>query len=121
MGLDTHKIGQSFEDHASRLLEARGWRVIERNVRFRRREVDLIVQRGDVLAFVEVKGRHGTGFGRPEEAVTARKRREIESVARWWIARHGEAELDFRFDVVAVSQDRDGRLRTRHIEDAWRP
>ena len=121
MGLDTHRIGRRFEDHAVRWLEQHGWRLIERNVRFQRREVDVIVRRGDVLAFVEVKGRHGTGFGPPQEAVTARKRREIESVARWWIARHGEAHLSYRFDVVAVGPGPDGRLAIEHLEDAWRP
>jgi putative endonuclease len=119
--MDTHRLGRRFEDLAVGWLEQRGWRVLERNVRFQRREIDLIARRGAVLAFVEVKGRRGAGYGRPEEAVTARKRREIESVARWWIARHGEAGLSYRFDVVAVAPRPGGGAAIEHLEDAWRP
>jgi len=56
---------------------------MERNVRFRRKELDLVVRRGALIAFVPVKGRRTHDYGRPVEAVTRRKRREIESVARW--------------------------------------
>ena len=83
--MDTHRLGRCFEEAAARWLEARGWTVLGRNVRCHREEVDLIVQRGRVVAFVEVKGRRGRGYGAPAEAVTWRKRREIEGVARWWI------------------------------------
>ena len=119
--MDTHAIGRRFEDAAVAWLETRGWHVVERNVRFMRREVDLVARMGLVIAFVEVKGRRGGGYGRPEEAVTARKRREIEAVARWWITRHGENGLSYRFDVLAIAAHADGRLAIEHIEDAWRP
>ena len=119
--MDTHRLGRRFEDAAAVRLEARGWRVLERNVRFQRREVDLIVRRGAVVAFVEVKGRRSDRFGQPVEAVTWRKRREIEAVARWWIARHAETDVMYRFDVVAVGARPDGGLAIEHFEDAWRP
>ena len=121
-GAGTHALGRTFEDAAASWLARRGWSVLERNVRFRRREVDLIARRGEVIAFVEVKGRRSGRYGRPEEAVTALKRREIESVARWWIERNGRPGLAYRFDVVAVGPPGpDGRLPIEHLEDAWRP
>jgi putative endonuclease len=119
--VDTHRVGRRFEDAAARWLARRGWRVLERNVRFQRREIDLIVRRGSVVAFVEVKGRRGDGYGHPAEAVTWRKRREIEAVARWWIARHQEPGVQYRFDVVGASQDARGGVELTHLEDAWRP
>ena len=119
--VDTHRLGRCFEEAAARWLEARGWTVLGRNVRFHPKEVDLIVQRGRVVAFVEVKDRRGRGYGAPAEAVTWRKRREIEGVARWWIERHGRASLDYRFDVVAVEPDGRGGLTIEHLEDGWRP
>jgi putative endonuclease len=118
--VDTHRLGMRFEAAAARWLEARGWTVVERNVRFHRKEVDLIARRGAVIAFVEVKGRRGDGFGQPAEAVTWRKRREIEAVARWWIERHPTPGADYRFDVVAVAPGPSGRLVIEHVEDAWR-
>ena len=90
------------------------------NYRFGRREVDLIASRGGVIAFVEVKTRAGPGFGRPEESISARKRREIELVAREFTVRRGLVGRPVRFDVIAVELERGG-LRCEHIEDAWRP
>ncbi len=78
-----------------------------------------MVRRGTMVAFVEVKGRRGGEKGDPLEAITARKRREIEAVARWWVARHGrEGEL-YRFDAVAVRASRRGAVAVEHVEGAW--
>lgn len=116
----SYESGRRFEDEAVRYLAGRGWSVVDRNVRFRRKEVDLIVRRGGTVAFVEVKGRFGSGYGHPLESITARKRREIATVARWWVARHGGSGEEYRFDAVAVLPGPDGRLRVEHVEDAWR-
>ena len=95
---------------------------MERNYRFGRREVDLIAQKGEILAFVEVKTRSGARFGPPEAAVTARKQREIEIVARDFLLRHRPRCPAVRFDVVAIVVGPGRRLlRYEHIEDAWRP
>ena len=117
----THDLGRRFEDAAALHLSARGWEVLARNVRFRRKEVDLIIRRENVVAFVEVKGRLGPAYGHPLEAITWRKRQEIESVARWWIERHGCVGASYRFDAVSVEPASDGRLEVTHVEDAWRP
>jgi putative endonuclease len=117
----THDLGRRFEDAVAGHLIERGWRILDRNVRFRRKEVDLVARLGEVVAFVEVKGRRGSGYGHPLEAITWRKRREIESVAAWWIARFGEPGLVYRFDAASVEPAPDGGLVVRHLEDAWRP
>jgi len=117
-----HRLGQEGEALAVHVLERRGWRILARNYRAGRREIDVVATRGDVLAFVEVKTRSGPGFGRPEAAVTLLKRREIEAVALDFLTRHVRRDLQVRFDVVAVTLDPAGRSRTvEHIEDAWRP
>ena len=117
-----HHLGVLGEDAAATYLEDDGWTVLDRNVRWGRKEIDLVARRGRLLAFVEVKTRSGAGYGAPQEAVTWKKRREIESVARFYLARAGAADLDVRFDVVAVHTDREGRVvRLDHLEDAWRP
>jgi putative endonuclease len=117
----THHLGRRFEDAAHDHLLGKGWEVLGRNVRFRRKEIDLVVRRGDLVAFVEVKGRQGAGFGHPLEAITWRKRREIESVARWWIQRFGAPGFSYRFDAVSVERTGSGALSVTHVEDAWRP
>ena len=66
-----HELGRRGEALAAELLEAAGWRILARNFRYRRKEIDLIARRGAVVAFVEVKARAGPAFGHPLEAVTA--------------------------------------------------
>ena len=119
--MNTHAVGARYERVAARILERRGFTVLDRNVRFRRKEIDLVVRRGPIVAFVEVKGRRGEACGHPLDAVTFRKRAEIESVAHWWIQRRGRPGMIYRFDAVAVTEDRRGRLLVEHVEDAWRP
>jgi putative endonuclease len=114
-----HVLGRRGEALARDHLVARGWTIVERNYRFGRREVDLIARQGDLIAFVEVKTRAGDGYGAPEEAVTWHKRKEIETVAREYLARHRPGDVDVRFDVISVTVGRGGRVD--HIEDAWRP
>jgi len=114
--------GRCFEDAAARWLEARGHRILGRNVRRGHKEVDLVVEREGVVAFVEVKGRVGARCGHPLEAVTPRKRREVEAVARWWIRAHPPA-AGYRFDAVAVEAwtDHPSGWEITHVPDAWRP
>lgn len=119
-----HALGRWGEDRAARFLERRGWAIVARNYRFGRREVDLVARRGDVVAFVEVKTRAGDGYGAPQEAITALKRREVEAVAAQFVDRHRLQGLSVRFDAVAiVVRRRVGRpeVAIEHVEDAWRP
>jgi putative endonuclease len=98
--------------HAPHVLGRRGerlavdylWTLVERNYRFGRREVDLIVQKGGLLAFVEVKTRVGDGCGHPEEAAIWKKRGEIEAVAAEYLVRHPSADRSVRFDVIAIER-----------------
>jgi putative endonuclease len=112
--------GQAGEAVAARFLEAQGWKVLERNVRAGRREIDLIAARGGVVAFVEVKTRRGDGFGHPLEAITRRKQGEIAAVARAWLRDHPCPGQVLRFDAIAVHLRIGASPRVEHVEDAWR-
>jgi putative endonuclease len=90
----------------------RGWRVVGANVRAGGNELDLIVRRGRVLRFVEVKERAHGGFGGAAAAVGAEKQRRVRRAAQAWLGTHPEcAGLDLGFDVVAVEGGRVTRLR----------
>lgn len=111
-------FGQLGERIAARWLEAHGWRIVDRRFRNGRRDIDLVAARADLVAFVEVKARRGEAFGDPVEAVHWRKRRELSRSATVWVARHGRPEESYRFDVIGILVA-DGRVRVRHIEDAF--
>lgn len=113
---ERQKRGLAGEDQAIRYLLSRGWSLVAHRFRMGRTEIDLIVRRGCLVAFVEVKTRRGAAFGTPFEAVTGAKRREIVKAARAWVDRHGRPSDIYRFDCIGVVN---GRLD--HLEDAFRP
>ena len=90
-------------------LVACGWQVEAHRFRIGRHDLDLIVRRGRLVAFVEVKTRRSPLCGSALESVSALKRRSIERVALGWRLRHGRAGDEYRFDLVAVSDRGRGR------------
>ena len=114
----TNDFGELGERIAARWLERSGWRIIARRFRSGRRDIDLVVQRDDLIAFVEVKARSGDDFGDPVEAVNHRKQRELTKSAQTWIDRHGRAGESYRFDVVGVLL-KERRAFIRHIPGAF--
>lgn len=116
----SHELGRAGENLAARHLERRGWRIVERNVRFGHKEIDLIAAKGDVIAFVEVKSRVGAEFGHPLAAITQRKRSEIRAVASEWLRRAHPGAVTLRFDAVSVLFRRNESPIIEHVEDAWR-
>lgn len=114
----TNLFGELGERIAARWLERAGWKIVARRFRSGRRDIDLIVERGDVIAFVEVKARTGSAFGDPVEAVHRRKQHELTKSAQSWIDRHGRSGEAYRFDVVGVLVT-DGRVLVRHVPSAF--
>lgn len=118
-GARRRALGIEGEARAAAWLEARGWRVLGRNVRAARVEIDLVVARGALVAFVEVKTRASRGAGTPAEAVDARKRARLVRGAAAWLAAHGRPGLRARFDVIACERGADGAWRLEHLEGAF--
>ena len=111
-------FGALGERIAERWLRRRGWRVVQRRFRSGHRDIDLVVERDGMVAFVEVKARRGAEFGGPVQAVHWRKQRELERSALVWIDRHGREAESYRFDVVGVLlQGAD--VRVCHVENAF--
>lgn len=118
MSAASQSFGALGERIAERWLRERGWRVVQRRFRSGHRDIDLVVEREGVVAFVEVKARRGSGFGGPVEAVNWRKQKELGRSARVWVARHGRSTDAYRFDVVGVLVEGE-RVRIRHVEGAF--
>jgi putative endonuclease len=101
-------------------LERRGLVVLERNLRSRLGEIDILARDGPTLVFVEVKARRGSPGDPPEAAVNARKRVRLARVALGYLAARRLGERSCRFDVVGVSLDEAGRVTgARHIRSAF--
>jgi len=95
-------LGIEGETIAARYLAAHGYRIVERNYRYNRNEIDIIAFDGETLCFVEVKTRASTGKGRPAESVTLRKQKEITRAATGYLSTLDNPWITCRFDVVAV-------------------
>jgi putative endonuclease len=77
--------------------------VLDRNVWLAGAELDLVVRRGRVVVFVEVKSKAGSGHGDPLEMVTPVKVERVRRAALAWFGKHPEAAgLEVRFDVLAM-------------------
>lgn len=111
-------LGRTGEDAAERFYRKHGYRVLERNYRCRAGEIDLIVRRGPLIAFCEVKSRRTDRWGEPSEAVRYAKRARLRKLAAMWLAERRPGAVDIRFDVVGVIVRR-GRPYIRYIPDAF--
>jgi putative endonuclease len=98
----TVAIGGDKERLAGAYLEGCGLRLVARNYRCRRGEIDLIMRDGSTLAFVEVRYRASTRFGTPAETVGPKKRQRLAAAAAHYLARH-PTTLACRFDVLSIT------------------
>jgi len=98
--------GRAAEDLAARHLASHGLRILERNVRCRGGEVDLICLDRGTIVFVEVRLRTNPRFGGAAESITAAKRRRILLAAQWWLGGRGRrfAVSPCRFDALLLDQ-----------------
>jgi putative endonuclease len=118
----TQKRGQAGEDAAVRLLEERGFRIIERNWRpgnAMRGEIDVIAWQGKVLCFIEVKARTSNERGAPQEAVTRSKQRQLSRLANAYLSLRRLNDTPCRFDVVEVWLSNDTAPRLALHQNAF--
>jgi putative endonuclease len=108
------KKGRRAEEAAALFLRGKGYRIIEKRYRSNRGEIDLIVSRGTLTAFVEVKARDSKE--KALESITAKQRRRIEATAEDWLKTTGHTGGSLRFDIIAVVP----WAIPSHITDAWR-
>ena len=111
-----HQTGLQGEDIALNYLNQRGFTLVKRNFRYRRAEIDLIVQKDKLLVFVEVKTRHDTSFGFPETFVSAEQAELIVAAADQYVRKNNWSGM-IRFDIVAITLLPD--LKIEHFEDAF--
>lgn len=95
--------GTEVETAACRYLQQQGLKLITRNYHSRGGEIDLIMQHGRILVFVEVRFRRSAVFGSAAESVNPRKQARLIHTAEQYLQRHRSQHEGCRFDVVAVS------------------
>lgn len=104
--MDRRQTGKDAEQQAEQFLNRQGLRTLLRNAYCRMGEIDLVMQEGDTLVFVEVRRRRHRGYGGAAQSVDVHKQRKLIQAARYLLARYPHwSRLPCRFDVIAFEAD----------------
>ena len=108
------RTGISAESRAAAWLTAKGYRILAKRFRTPHGEIDIVAQRRNLVAFIEVKAR--ASLDDAAYAVTPRQQARIIAAAQAWLMAHPEhAEFDLRFDALLIAP----RRLPRHLLAAF--
>jgi putative endonuclease len=111
-------FGQQGERLAAQYLQQRGCALLAANWRCPHGEIDLIMQQGETLVFVEVKTRRSATTAPAFTAITPRKRQRLIAAAQAYLAAYHDDQIAWRVDAVAVAIPPRGQPIIEHVEDA---
>lgn len=109
--------GKEGELLVAEYLKKAGYSIIAQNYRKSFGEVDLIAQKKDTIAFVEVKWRHNPLID-PAEVINRSKQKKIISIAKEFLSKHTDKEFIYRFDVALI-EDSNNSINLQYIPNAF--
>ena len=115
---DHNDFGKLAEELAENFLVEKNYKILAKNYRYLKAEVDIIAQFENQIVIVEVKVRATDAFMLPQEAINKKKIRLIVSAANEFLETNN-IELETRFDVISVLPSEKGKLEITHIENAF--
>jgi putative endonuclease len=116
---ESHELGLQGEDLAVDYLRKKGYKILHRNWKSGKREIDIIAENKDFIVFVEVKTRSDDYQMHPRHAVTSEKQKSIIYAAEGFIERYN-INKESRFDIISIISDNKS-FQVEHIEDAFYP
>ena len=114
-------LGKLGEDLATNYLEENGYSILERNFVIQKAEIDIIAQKDNVLAIVEVKTRSSLDFGSPQDFVKQKKIQLLIKAVNAYIndrEKDFQEDLEIRFDIVAIHKNGES-FAIEHLTDAF--
>ena len=122
-------LGAKGEEAAARYLKKHGYKIVDRNWRGRRGELDIVCSHKGGLVFVEVKTRTPGPMNAPHQGLTPAKMQRMARTVGEYLSRHEAWDKPCRLDLVAVVVPQDGRPEIEHVEnavvlgggDGWQP
>lgn len=115
---DHNDFGKIAEDMAADYLLKNGYKILVRNFRFQKAEIDIIAEKDNLIIIAEVKARSTDAFMLPQEAVTKAKIKSIVSAANHYLEEFNK-DNEVRFDIISVLPDENRKLKIDHIADAF--
>jgi putative endonuclease len=116
---ESHNLGQKGEDLAADHLKKAGYKILFRNWKWGKNEIDIIAENQEFIVFAEVKTRSEDFLMAPVTAVNKDKQRTLIYAANGYIQRYG-VDKESRFDIITVIQAGDS-YKIDHIEGAFYP
>ena len=110
-------LGKFGEELAVEFLENNGYEILETNWTFGKAEIDIIAQKENILAVVEVKTRSNIDFGLPQEFVKPKKIQLLVKAINEYVIQN-DLEVEVRFDIVAIHKE-NTEFVIEHIEEAF--
>jgi putative endonuclease len=116
-----NELGQKGEDKAASFLLDQGYRIVARNYRYDRKELDIVAWDNDELVIVEVRTRASEYHEHPRDSITPAKIRALAYAAEAYIIEN-ELDCDTRFDIICwLPNDDESKWEMEHIVDAFHP
>jgi putative endonuclease len=112
-----NELGKKGEQLAIDFLIEKEYKILEKNYRFQKAEVDIIAQKDAVLAVVEVKTRSSNYFGNPQDFVNPKKIKLLISAIDHYITER-DLDVEVRFDIVAIIKQQK-TFKIEHLKDAF--
>lgn len=112
-----NELGKLGEELAVKLLQKNGYVILETNWTFQKAEIDILAQKNNILAVIEVKTRSSLDFGLPQDFVKPKKIQLLVKAVNEYVTAN-DLEVDIRFDIIAIHKKENDYL-IEHIEDAF--
>ncbi len=112
-----YRLGKRAEARATQYLISKGYRILARNYRYQKAEVDIIARKEAILAIVEVKARSQMFFDDLSWSVSDKKKKLLILAADHYV-QDKDLEVEVRFDVITLI-GKSGGFLVKHIEDAF--
>lgn len=113
-----NEFGKLAEELAEKFLVEKNYKILAKNFRFQKAEIDIIAEFNNQIIIVEVKARATDAFMLPQEAINKKKIRLLVAAANQFLEENN-IHVDTRFDVISVLPNDNGKLEISHIEDAF--
>ena len=105
MAVESLNLWRFGEEEGCQFLKKNGYKIVERNYRTPRGEIDIIARSGKIIIFVEVRTRASNTFSEPWETVGHRKRERLRAAARQYLREKPSPDAELRFDILSITLD----------------
>lgn len=112
-----NRLGKKGEQFAVDFLIKKKYKILERNYRFEKAEVDIIALKNNMLVIVEVKTRSSTEFGNPQDFVKPKQIKNLVKAVNEYVIENN-LDVEVRFDIIALVNTNE-RFEIEHLEDAF--